>query len=209
MKRSTSTGGPAALSSGATGTVAIRMTTTMRGIVTPEAVVLDLETAGIASRGLARALDAAIQGVLMLVLVLVAGGLFGVSGILAIVLVVVGLAVVILGYPIICEVATRGRSPGKAAFGLRVVTVDGAPEAPRHAFIRSALGLVDFMIPPGGLLAVLVALPSPRNQRLGDLVAGTMVLRERTAAPAPSAVWFTPPPGLEGYASSQIGRAPV
>src|SRR3546814_10120210 len=58
------------------------------------------------------------------------------------------------------------------------------------------------MIPPGGLLAVLVALPSPRNQRLGDLVAGTMVLRERTAAPAPSAVWFNPPPGLEGYASS-------
>src|SRR3546814_8996712 len=51
-------------------------------------------------------------------------------------------------------------------------------------------------------LAVLVALPSPRNQRLGDLVAGTMVLRERTAAPAPSAVWFNPPPGLEGYASS-------
>src|SRR3546814_11921292 len=83
----------------------------------------------------------------MLVLVRVAGGLFGVSGTLAIVLVVVGLAVVILGYPIICEVATRGRSPGKAAFGLRVVTVDGAPEAPRHAFIRSALGLVDFMIP--------------------------------------------------------------
>src|SRR3546814_12005091 len=91
----------------------------------------------------------------MLVLVLVAGGLFGVSGILAIVLVVVGLAVVILGYPIICEVATRGRSPGKAAFGLRVVTVAGAPEAPRHAFIRSALGLVDSMIPPGGLPAVL------------------------------------------------------
>src|SRR3546814_9264975 len=133
----------------------------------PESVVPAPGPAGIASRGLARALDAAIQGVLMLGLVLVAGGLFGVSGTLAIVLVVVGLAVVILGYPIICEVATRGRSPGKAAFGLRVVTVDGAPEAPRHAFIRSALGLVDFMIPPGGLLAVLVALPSPRNQQIG------------------------------------------
>src|SRR3546814_8350280 len=83
MKRSTATGGPAALSSGATVTVAIRMTTTMRGIVTPEAVVLDLETASIASRGLARTLDPAIQGVLMLVRVLVAGGLFGVSGTLA------------------------------------------------------------------------------------------------------------------------------
>src|SRR3546814_13100382 len=81
----------------------------------PESVVPAPGPAGIASRGLARALDAAIQGVLMLVLVLVAGGLFGVSGTLAIVLVVVGLAVVILGYPIICEVATRGRPPGQAA----------------------------------------------------------------------------------------------
>src|SRR3546814_13859476 len=108
MKRSTATGGPAALSSGATGTVAIRMTTTMRGIVTPDAVVLDLETAGIASRGQARAHHAAIQGVLMLVLVLVAGGLLGVSGPMGLVLVRVGVAVCLTGSPIIGGVATSG-----------------------------------------------------------------------------------------------------
>jgi uncharacterized RDD family membrane protein YckC len=192
----------AALSSEATGTVAIRMTSSSRSIVTPEGVVLDLETAGIASRGLARSLDAAIQGVVLLVLTLVAGGLMGVSGDLAVVLLIVGIALVVLGYPAITEIAMRGRSPGKAAFGLRVVTVDGAPIAARHAFIRSALGLVDFMAVPGGLIAVLVALLSPRNQRAGDLVAGTMVLRERTAAAAPAAVWFNPPPGLESYAAS-------
>jgi uncharacterized RDD family membrane protein YckC len=178
------------------------MATTSRGIVTPEAVVLDLETAGIASRGLARTLDAAIQGAILLVLVLAVGGLLGASGDLGVVLLVVGIALVLLGYPALTEIAMRGRSPGKATFGLRVVTVEGAPIAPRHAFIRSALGLVDFMVPPGGLFAVLVALPSPRNQRLGDLVAGTMVLRERTAAPAPAAVWFNPPPGLEAYTAS-------
>ena len=41
-------------------------------------------------------------------------------------------ALIVLGYPIICEVATGGRSPGKAALGLRVVTVEGAPIGPRH-----------------------------------------------------------------------------
>lgn len=178
------------------------MVTTAGGIVTPEAVVLDLEAAGIASRGLARALDAVIQALILLVLLLVAGGLLGVSGDVAVVLAVVGVALVVLGYPALAEIVMRGSSPGKAAFGLRVVTVEGAPVAARHAFIRSALGLVDFMLPPGGLLAVLVALPSPRNQRLGDLVAGTLVLRERSAAPPPAAVWFNPPPGLEGYAAS-------
>lgn len=178
------------------------MSSASRSIVTPEGVVLDLETAGIASRGLARTLDAAIQGLILLVLVLVAGLLLGASGALATVLLLAGIALVLLGYPALTEIAMRGRSPGKAVFGLRVVTVEGAPAAPRHAFIRSALGLVDFLLPPGGLLAVLVALPSPRNQRLGDLVAGTMVLRERTAAAPPAAVWFNPPPGLEAYASS-------
>lgn len=178
------------------------MGTNPHGIVTPEAVVLELETAGIASRGLAKMIDAVIQAVTLVALILIVSLVLRPSAGFAIVLLLVGVLAIVLGYPILCEVVSRGRSPGKAAFGLRVVTVDGAPIAARHAFIRSALGLVDFLLPPGGLFAVLVALPSPRNQRLGDLVAGTMVLRERTAAPPPQAIWFNPPPGLEGYAAS-------
>jgi hypothetical protein len=82
------------------------------------------------------------------------------------------------------------------------VTTEGAPEAPRHAFIRSIVGIIDFLIPPGGLCAVVSSLLSPRSQRLGDLVAGTMVLRERSAASPPMAVWFNPPAGLEAYAAN-------
>lgn len=176
------------------------MATTQRGIVTPEAVVLDFDTAGIASRGLARAIDVVIQGILLLAILLLLTGVFGGEGWFALVLVILGVAFVVLGYPILCEVLMRGRSPGKAALGLRVVTVEGAPIAPRHAFVRSALGLVDFLLVPGGAIAVISALFSARSQRLGDIFAGTMVLRERTAAGAPHAVWFNPPYGLEGYA---------
>jgi uncharacterized RDD family membrane protein YckC len=170
-----------------------------RGIVTPEAVVLEFETAGLASRGLARLIDALIQGVLLFAVILVAVGIEGWAGIA---LLLSGLAGTIFGYPALCELVMRGRSPGKAALGLRVVTVEGGPIVARHAFTRSALGLIDFLIPPGGLVAVLTSLFSARSQRLGDLVAGTMVLRERSAAPPVAAVWFSPPAGLEGYAST-------
>lgn len=170
-----------------------------RGIVTPEAVVLDFETAGIASRALARVLDALIQAAALLALVLLAINL---PGTVAVVVAIVGVAGIVLGYPILCETLTRGRSPGKAALGLRVVTVEGAPVSARHAFIRSALGIVDFLLPPGGLFATVSALVSPRGQRFGDLVAGTIVLRERTATAPAMAVWFNPPAGLEGYAQA-------
>jgi uncharacterized RDD family membrane protein YckC len=170
------------------------------GIVTPEAVVLDFEIAGLASRAVAKLLDVLIQGVILIALAIAVGlALPGTAGVITI---VVGLALVILGYPMLCEVTTRGRSPGKMALGLRVVTVEGAPSAPRHAFIRSIVGIVDFLIPPGGLCAVVSSLLSPRSQRLGDLTAGTMVLRERSAVASPIAVWFSPPAGLEAYASN-------
>src|SRR5687767_4605117 len=199
MKRSTSTAGSATPREVAAGTVAIQMATTPRGIVTPEAVVLDFETAGIASRALARVLDALIQAVALLAVLLLAVNLPGSAGVVT---AIVGVASVVFGYPVLCEVLMRGRSPGKAALGLRVVTEEGAPVAARHAFIRSALGVIDFLLPPGGLFAVVSSLLSPKGQRFGDLVAGTIVLRERSAAAPSMAVWFNPPAGLEGYSQS-------
>lgn len=161
--------------------------------------MLEFETAGLASRGLARLIDALIQGALVLAIVLIG---VTIDGWVGIALLISGLAATIFGYPVACELLMRGRSPGKAALGLRVVTVEGGPIVARHAFTRSALGLVDFLLPPGGLFAVITALLSSRSQRFGDLVAGTMVLRERSAAPPAAAVWFNPPAGLEGYAAT-------
>ena len=169
-----------------------------RGIVTPEAVVLEFETAGIGSRGLARVIDLLIQGAALFAVLIFA---VVIPGTAALVLAIVGVAAVVIGYPIFVETLMRGRSPGKAALGLRVVTVEGAPVGVRHAFIRSVVGLIDFLVPlPGGGVAVIAALLSPTGQRLGDVVAGTIVLRERTAAAPALAVWFNPPAGLEGYA---------
>jgi uncharacterized RDD family membrane protein YckC len=112
------------------------------------------------------------------------------------------LAVVLLGYPLVLETWWRGRTIGKRALGLRAVTVEGTPITFRHAALRMMGGLVDRLVPPGGITGALFVLGTRRHQRIGDLLAGTVVIRdpERTALPA--AIWFPVPYGLESYAAS-------
>lgn len=171
-------------------------------LVTPEAVPLELEPAGLGSRFLALLLDWAIQAAAAFALV--AGLLAAASGEgagLAQALLVLLLFLVLFGYPAVSETLWRGRTVGKLALGLRVVTTEGAPVRFRHAAIRAAFGTVDFFL-TAGAAAVLSVLFTRGNQRLGDLVAGTMVLRERTGLPAPLPVTFVVPPGLEAFATS-------
>ena len=175
-------------------------------MVTPEAVALEFRTANLGSRILAYLID------MVVVVAGILAGLFAVALLgqasdvvvpdwVALTIVLVLLPSWWLGYFIAFETLWRGRTLGKAALGLRVVTKEGAPIRFRHAAIRGLLGLVDFLI-LGGFLAVVFILFTRDNQRLGDLVAGTLVLRERSALAAPAPVSFAPPPGLEHYAAT-------
>lgn len=173
-------------------------------VVTPEAVALELPLASVGSRFLALAMDWSIQ-LALLVAVLFAGGVaanatdadHGVVGALAYVVIFL----VVFGYPVGFETLRRGRTPGKAALGLRVVTREGGPDRFRHAAIRASLGLVDFLL-TAGAAAVISTMATHDNQRLGDLVAGTVVVRERSGLKTPTPVAFAVPAGLESYASS-------
>lgn len=173
-------------------------------LVTPEAVVLQFETAGLGSRILAAMIDLAIQTVVLVVITL---ALFGFAGVgdggatAGVVVLVVATTAVLLGYPIAFEALWRGRTPGKAALGLRVLTTEGAPIRFRHAAVRGFLTLVDFYL-TSGAAAVLAVLFTRENQRLGDLAAGTLVLRLRTGAPPPAPVTFRVPIGYETYATA-------
>jgi uncharacterized RDD family membrane protein YckC len=120
----------------------------------------------------------------------------------AIILVIVGLFLILFGYPAVLETRWNGQTVGKRVFGLRVVTVEGAPVRFRHASIRSVLQIVDFFLPPLGVSATCVSLLNRRSQRLGDVFAGTIVLRERTGAAFPVPVSFPPMYGYELYARS-------
>lgn len=173
------------------------------GIVTPEAVVLDLETAGFASRAAAGLIDLSIQLLIMLIVSLLLAYLLlqGTSTSTAKTVFAFVFFGIVFAYPIVFETMMRGRTPGKSALRLRAVTIDGAPIYLREATLRAMGGVVDRLLPPGGITGVLFVLGTPRHQRVGDLVAGTIVIRDpRQYIPAP-ALWFSPPWGLEEYAS--------
>lgn len=172
------------------------------GIVTPEAVVLDVETAGYASRILAGLLDLFIQLALLVATgILISITLFGdESG--AITAFAIATFLAIFCYPIGFETWLRGRTPGKMAMGLRAVTTDGAPIRLRDATLRAMGGVVDRLLPPGGVTGALFVLLTPRHQRLGDLIAGTMVIRDPERHVTTPAFWFSAPPGLEQYATT-------
>ena len=175
----------------------------VRGVVTPEAVVLEFETASVASRSLAQGIDLGVRFGLLYALAFAAGAFGAIVGTTpAIVLVFVGLFMIVFGYPALLEARWNGQTVGKRVFGLRVVTVEGAPVRFRHTSIRSLLAIVDFFLPPIGVSATCVALLNRRSQRLGDIFAGTIVLRERTGAAFPIPVSFPPMPGFELYARS-------
>ncbi len=179
------------------------------GIVTPEAVVLEFETAGVASRILARIIDGIALWLGLLAFLLAMGVLLEGSNsqTLAIVLVVLVVFFAIFGYWMLLETVWHGRTLGKAAMGLRVVTLEGAPVTFRHSAIRAIVGVVDFFVPPIGPVAVVTVGLSSNNQRLGDLAAGTIVLRERKDAGPLVALNLTEPQGRpELMASLQLAR---
>jgi uncharacterized RDD family membrane protein YckC len=185
-------------------TVAVRTARPeVRGVVTPEAVVLEFEAASVGSRALGQTIDFGIRIGLLYGLAIVAGVASTFGGTTAVVLImIVGIFFLIFGYPAVLEAKWNGQTVGKRMMGLRVLTVEGAPVAFRHSAIRSMVAIIDFFVPPLGVCATCSVLLTPRSQRLGDLFAGTIVLRERTGAAFPVPVSFPPLPGYEAYARS-------
>ena len=144
-------------------------------IATPEGIDLALDLAGLGSRFTAGLIDLAIKSVVIAALLVAAIPLGG----LAATLVEVSVPLfVYAGYDILFEALGSGRTPGKRASGLRVLRADGAPEDVVASLVRNVLRFVDGLpllyVP--GVVSILV---TRRNQRLGDLAAGTIVVRER------------------------------
>jgi uncharacterized RDD family membrane protein YckC len=183
-------------------------------IVTGEAVALDIRVARLGSRTLALMLDLAVQLVLFWLLFLgglVVLGLLGGAGLvrmdpaLVTALEIGTVVVTLVGYPTLMLAATRGRTVGKMALGLRVVRDDGGPVGFRHALTRTLVGFaVEFpavVLPFAGWIISLVSMMSnPLSKRVGDHAAGTFVIHERNL----EAWGWVPamPPGLAVWASS-------
>ncbi len=173
----------------------------MEEIVTGEAVILDLPYARFPTRILARLIDMLIELFALFVLLILAGIAVAANGLDSAALAAVSIAgsvLIMVGYPLTCETLGRGRTVGKLALGLRVVADDGGPERFRQALVRSLTGVIECWA-LFGVPALITSMLSARGKRLGDVFAGTFVVRERAPkaaqyASAPYAVAGSPYP---------------
>ncbi|WP_037677248.1 RDD family protein [Streptomyces griseus] len=164
----------------------------MSELVTGEAVALELRPARLPSRALAIVLDLLVTVfayiVVTMVLVVSAASLDEAA---QVALSIASFLLVLVGGPIAVETLSHGRSLGKLACGLRVVRDDGGPIRFRHALVRGAIGVVEILL-TFGVVACIASLVSARGRRLGDVFAGTLVVRERV--PVGHAGFVPPPP---------------
>ncbi|MGR2753241.1 RDD family protein [Agromyces arachidis] len=174
-------------------------------VLTGEAVALDVRPASAVMRAGGAAIDVIVTVLLGVAALLALAGLepdeaagraIGVG-------VIVTLLVVL---PTAVETATRGRSLGKLAMGIRVVRDDGGAIGFRHALIRALTGVLEIWLTFGGL-AVLVGFLNPDSKRLGDILAGTHGQVERVPRYEP--LDFGVPASLVGWAATaDVARLP-
>ena len=149
--------------------------------ITPEAVTLTVDVAGLGSRLIAWFIDTVIQ-LAILVPILLGVGAGDLSGSVELVVLSLVVFLIVWGYYPIFELSWQGRTPGKRAQRIRVVRTDGQPAGAAAIMVRNLIRIVDVFLFP--FLAVISMIVSTRAQRLGDLAAGTMVVREgRLTAP--------------------------
>jgi len=166
-------------------------------IETPEQLRLDFAVAGIGSRFLALAIDTLIQiGIVVLVFIALAAltsvrvvSIRGQSSVWVLALTGVLFFLIFFGYFGIFEIVWNGQTPGKRMIGIRVVKDSGRPLTAAESIGRNLLRIVD-QLPGFYAIGMVVAVLNSSNKRLGDLVAGSMVVRESSLA-AIKPVWQT------------------
>jgi uncharacterized RDD family membrane protein YckC len=170
---------------------------TWGGTVTPEAVRLRADVAGLGSRSIALTVDAFIQLVVLVPVFIgfIFDGLSGTAETVAFSLVVF---TVVWGYFPLFEWLRGGQTPGKRLQGIRVIRTSGEPAGFAPVMVRNLLRIVEVYALP--FIALISMFVTARSQRLGDLAAGTMVVRDRKM-PLPPSIAMAPldagAPGLD------------
>jgi uncharacterized RDD family membrane protein YckC len=163
-------------------------------IDTPEQIALELPLAGIGSRSLALAVDSLLQlGAFILIFLLLALSKFTgagfVSGMGAIVVALVPFLIQ-WGYFTFFEIFWNGQTPGKRTAQIRVIKESGRPITVVEAIARNLVRTID-MLPGIYAVGLICMLLNKRNKRLGDYVAGTVVVHEKTIEKV-STIWNAP-----------------
>ncbi|GLI30888.1 MULTISPECIES: RDD family protein [Brachybacterium] len=179
-------------------------------LITGDAVLLDLRTASFATR----IVSAVIDGVLQLALLI--GGILSIAwfadraalddGFLA-AGVLLASVLAYVGYPVLSELLLRGRSVGRLVMGTRVVRDDGGPVHVRQSVLRAVMAMFEIWSTTGAV-ALVCSVIDRRSRRIGDLLAGTMVIQERMRTHPPQRIEV--PLSLRDWAqAADVGRLPL
>ncbi|MDR1077051.1 MAG: RDD family protein [Xanthomonadaceae bacterium] len=160
---------------------------TYREVITPEGVALQLPAAGPTPRAIAWLIDLAARMALLSVLSIALGML----GKMGQGLYLIALFIVYWSYMILFEGFWKGQTLGKKAMKLRVVAANGAPVGWVAVLVRNLLRVVD-MLPFGYAVGLVSSLCDPGGRRLGDLVAGTVVVHTGAAIAASDVPVYAP-----------------
>ena len=185
----------------------------MPDVVTGDAVVLDVQFAQLPVRVVSALIDITVAFIgLVLGYILFALTLLQFDTALSAAVLIIYTVLVMVGYPVVFETATRGKSLGKYAMGLRVVADDGGPERFRQAVFRALAAVVEIWALSGGP-AVICSLLSAKGKRIGDVFAGTVVISERGPRLSPPPMmppqlaWWASQLQLSGLSSEQADLA--
>jgi uncharacterized RDD family membrane protein YckC len=168
-------------------------------ISTPERVTVAYELAGVGSRMLAQAIDALVVSGILFGLFVAAGAI---PGPVALALAIGGATLTPVGYFLLLEWLRHGSTPGKAALGLRVICATGEPVGLQESAVRNLVRIADFL-PGAYVLGGICAMASRDGRRLGDMAAGTIVVR---LSEGDSAAGFA---GTFADAVAESGRDPI
>ena len=145
---------------------------------TPEGVGIDLVLAGLGSRFTAMLIDQILISLTLLALSVAVALFSGATAVVVFALATLGWFLTQFGYFILFVVLDQGRSVGKRLLSIRVVRCDGSGIGFLASAIRNVLRIID-SIPGAYLVGIIAVLASKRQQRLGDLAADTVVVRDR------------------------------
>src|SRR5271155_647893 len=185
----------------------------MSEVVTGDAVVLDVRVAQLPVRAVGALIDIAVILICyLLALMLWAATLSQFDDAVTAAIMIIFTVLLFIGYPLVFETATRGRTVGKMVMGLRVVSDDGGPERFRQALFRALASVVEIWMLLGSP-AVICSILSPKAKRIGDIFAGTVVVSERgpqlSLPPAmpPSLAWWSSSLQLSDLSAGQADVA--
>jgi uncharacterized RDD family membrane protein YckC len=183
-------------------------------IETPEQTSIEFPLAGIGSRFLAIAIDSLIQGAVVVIGLIFLALMFGIraarfgpsmADVWIVAILILAYFVLMYGYFVVFEAIWNGQTPGKRITRIRVIKDSGQPITAVDAVARNLLRIVD-QLPVAYGIGLLCTWISPQSKRIGDYVAGTVVVHEKAFEAGP-ANWDTAgsaQPGTHRYGANRL-----